>query len=259
MSGMCAAQSYDTSQELDLAEVARFAKLAETWWDPEGKFRPLHQLGPARLTFIRGRLIEHFKMNPEGLRPFKGLSVLDIGCGGGLIAEPLTRLGASVTAIDPGEENIAAAKAHSRPQGLEIDYRVCQVEDLCRAGLSFDAVLCLEVIEHVPDPGAFLKCCAALVRPGGIMIMSTINRTLKAFVLAILGAEYVLRWLPVGTHKWERFVKPDELKCHLSAAGLDVRHLQGLIYNPLSGRWMLGDDTDVNYLAAATRAVTAQV
>ena len=259
MSAMCAAQSYDTLRTLDVAEVARFAELADTWWDPDGKFRPLHQLGPARLGFIRGQLIEHFKLEAERLHPFDGLRVLDIGCGGGLIAEPLARLGASVTAIDPAEENIAAARAHSGPQGLEIDYRVGRVEDLGNAGPSFDAVMCLEVIEHVPDVGGFLKCCAALVRPGGIMILSTINRTLKAYVLAIVGAEYVLGWLPVGTHQWERFVKPDELERQLAAAGLAIREVRGLIYNPLSDRWTLGDDTDVNYMAAATRAAALQV
>jgi 2-polyprenyl-6-hydroxyphenyl methylase/3-demethylubiquinone-9 3-methyltransferase len=181
------------------------------------------------------------------------LRALDIGCGGGLIAEPLARLGAAVTAIDPGAENIGAARAHSTPQGLDIDYRVGRVEDLERAGETFEAVLCLEVIEHVPEVGSFLECCARLVRPGGIMILSTINRTMKAYALAIVGAEYVLGWLPVGTHQWERFVRPDELQRHLASARLDMRDVRGVIYDPLTDRWRLGQDTGVNYLVAATR------
>ncbi|HXF54020.1 MAG TPA: bifunctional 2-polyprenyl-6-hydroxyphenol methylase/3-demethylubiquinol 3-O-methyltransferase UbiG, partial [Hyphomicrobiaceae bacterium] len=174
------------------------------------------------------------------------------------IAEPVARLGAAVTAIDPAAENIGAARAHGLPQGLDIDYRVARVEDLVQEGQSFDAVLCLEVVEHVPDVGSFLKCCAELVRPGGVMILSTINRTMKAYVLAIIGAEYVLRWLPVGTHRWERFVRPDELERHLAAAQLKVRTVRGLIYNPLTDRWSLGDDTAVNYLASATRAAASE-
>ncbi len=256
---MCATLSRDTPRTLDPTEVARFAVIADAWWDLDGKFRPLHQLGPARLGFIRTQLVKHLGLSAEGLRPLVGLRVLDIGCGGGLIAEPIARLGATVTGIDPAEENIRAAEAHGRPQGLAIDYRVAQVEDLKRAGETFDAVLCLEVVEHVPDVGAFLECCAALVRPGGVMILSTINRTVKAYALAIIGAEYVLRWLPAGTHQWERFVTPEELERHLAAAGLAMRDVSGLVYNPLIDRWTLGQDTGVNYLAAATRAVAPSV
>jgi 2-polyprenyl-6-hydroxyphenyl methylase/3-demethylubiquinone-9 3-methyltransferase len=176
-----------------------------------------------------------------------------VGCGGGLIAEPLTRLGARVTGLDPAAETIEAARRHAAGQGLAIDYRAGRIEDLAAEGATFDAVVCLEVVEHVPDPAAFLKTAAALVRPGGLMLLSTINRTMKAYLLAIIGAEYVLRWLPVGTHQWDRFVTPDELARYLQAAGLGRTALKGLVYNPLSDVWSLADDTDVNYLASATK------
>src|SRR5262245_25195319 len=236
---------------IDLAERDRFAALASEWWDPLGKFRPLHQIGPARLTFLRDELVRHFRRPAGGLRPLDGLRLLDVGCGGGLIAEPLARLGATVTGLDPGQENIEAARQHAVGQGLAIDYVSGRVEDLAGQGLSYDAVICLEVIEHVPDVGAFLGTCARLVRPGGLMLLSTINRTLKAYVLAIIGAEYVLGWLPVGTHRWDRFVTPQELRRHLRAAGLLEPMLKGLLYNPLRDEWSLGSDTDVNYLACA--------
>lgn len=241
-------------QTLDDAELARFAALAAEWWDPKGKFRPLHQIGPVRLQFVRDRLVEHFKLEPRGLKPLAGLRVLDIGCGGGLICEPLTRMGAIVTGIEPTQANIEAAIAHAAPQGLGIDYRVATVEQLAEAGETFDAVVCLEVVEHVPDVGAFLKSCATLVRPGGAMVLSTINRTLKSFALAIVGAEYVLRWLPVGTHQWDRFVTPAELAGHVEAAGLRPGRIEGMVFNPLADRWSLSADTDVNYLMAAARA-----
>lgn len=241
------------SATYDPAEVARFAAIAGEWWDPNGKFRPLHKLGPARLAFIRDRLATHFARDTRGIKVLSGLRVLDIGCGGGLIAEPLTRLGAQVTGIDPAPENIAAAQVHAQAQGLDIDYRATTVEALAAEGAQFDAVLCLEVVEHVPDPGAFLKTCASLVRPGGAFVASTINRTLKAYALAIVGAEYVLRWLPIGTHQWERFVTPDELARHFHAAGLNAPAFEGLVYAPLADRWSLAADTDVNYMAAAAK------
>ena len=238
---------------LDDAELARFAALAEQWWDPKGKFRPLHQIGPVRLQFVRDRVVEHFHLDPRGLKPLAGLRILDIGCGGGLISEPLARMGAKVTGIEPKEANIRAAITHAEPQGLGIDYRVATVEELAAAGETFDAVVCLEVVEHVPDVAAFIKSCAAVVRPDGAMVLSTINRTLKSFALAIVGAEYVLRWLPVGTHQWERFVTPAELERHVQAAGMKIGRTEGMVYNPLSDRWSLSRDTDVNYLAAAAR------
>lgn len=243
----------DATATLDPAEIERFRRMAAEWWDPKGKFAPLHRLGPQRMTFIRDRLTGHFGRSASEIRSLKGLRVLDVGCGGGLVAEPLARLGAAVTAIDPGEDNIAAARAHAGPQGLTIDYRTTTAEALLETGERFDAVLCLEVVEHVPDPQAFIALVAGLVRPGGMLIASTINRTLKAFALAIVGAEYVLRWLPAGTHRWDRFVTPDELAGHLSAAGLTDVAFEGLVYDPFADRWSLSADTDVNYFAAAAK------
>jgi 2-polyprenyl-6-hydroxyphenyl methylase/3-demethylubiquinone-9 3-methyltransferase len=242
------------ARTIDTAEVDRFRRIAREWWDAGGKFKPLHQIGPARLAFIRDELIRHFGLTAGGLKPLDGLNILDIGCGGGLISEPLTRLGARVTGIDPGAENIAVARAHAEPQGLAIDYRVATVEELAAAGEVFDAVVCLEVVEHVPDVGLFLKSCASLVRPGGLVVLSTINRTLKAYGLAIVAAEYVLGWLPRGTHQWDRFVTPDELAAHLSAAGCGPARFMGFVYNPLRDQWSLDPDTSVNYLASAAKA-----
>lgn len=238
---------------LDPGEIDRFARLAADWWDPKGKFRALHRIGPARLMFLRDEMVRHFALAGGGLRPLAGLAVLDVGCGGGLIAEPLARLGARVTGLDPAPETIEAARRHAAGQGLDIAYRAGRVEDLEAEARAFDAVVCLEVVEHVPDVGAFLKACGALVRPGGLMLLSTLNRTLKAYLLAIIGGEYILRWLPVGTHQWERFVTPDELARHLRAAGLGAPVVKGLVYNPLSDSWSVGGDTDVNYLAAAAK------
>jgi 2-polyprenyl-6-hydroxyphenyl methylase/3-demethylubiquinone-9 3-methyltransferase len=241
---------------IDPAEVARFQDLAKAWWDPTGKFRPLHQIGPARLTFVRDELVRHFSREAGGLRPLKDLSVLDVGCGGGLMSEPLARLGARVTGIDPGEKNVAIARGHAEPQGLAIDYRVATVEELVAAGEQYDAVVSLEVVEHVPDVGAFVKSCADLVRPGGMLILSTINRTLKSYALAIVAAEYVLGWLPRGTHQWERFITPDELTRHVAAAGLTAPHLKGFVYSPLRDAWSLSSDTDVNYLLSAAKPLS---
>jgi 2-polyprenyl-6-hydroxyphenyl methylase / 3-demethylubiquinone-9 3-methyltransferase len=243
--------SQPPADTIDLAERDRFAALATEWWDPGGKFRPLHQIGPARLTFLRDELVRHFRGPGGGLRPLEGLRLLDVGCGGGLVAEPLARLGALVTGLDPAEANIEAARQHAAGQGLAIDYLSGRIEDLAGQGRIYDAVICLEVVEHVPDVGAFLATCARLVRPGGLMLLSTINRTLKAYALAIIGAEYVLGWLPVGTHRWDRFVTPQELRQHLRAAGLLAPVLKGLLYNPFRDEWSLGSDTDVNYMASA--------
>jgi 2-polyprenyl-6-hydroxyphenyl methylase / 3-demethylubiquinone-9 3-methyltransferase len=241
------------ARNLDPAEVERFRRMADEWWDPRGKFKPLHKLGPTRLTFVRDEIMLHFQLQSGGLKPLKGLSILDIGCGGGLVSEPMSRMGAIVTGIDPGEENIAAARAHAEPQGLSINYRTAMAEDLASEGLTFDAVVCLEVVEHVPDVGAFLKTCTSLVRPGGMIVLSTINRNIKSYALAIVAAEYVLGWLPRGTHQWERFVTPDELARFISAAGLEAPRFSGMSFDPLRDQWSLSSDTDVNYLAAAAK------
>jgi 2-polyprenyl-6-hydroxyphenyl methylase / 3-demethylubiquinone-9 3-methyltransferase len=238
---------------VDVAELDRFARLADDWWNPNGKFKPLHRLGPARLGFIRDRATAHFSLPPKASKPFTDLSILDIGCGGGLISEPLARLGGTVTGIEPAEDNISAARRHAAMSGLAIDYRAAQAEDLVAENRQFDIVVCLEVVEHVPDPAAFVATCGQLVRPGGLLVLSTINRTMKAYLLAIVGAEYVLRWLPVGTHQWERFITPPELDRHVQAAGLDALACEGLVYNPLTDRWSLGRDTDVNYIGAAAK------
>lgn len=239
-------------ETLDRAEVDRFAAMAHEWWDVNGKFKPLHRLNPGRLTYIRDDLCGHFSRDARKLTCLEGLDILDVGCGGGLLCEPLARLGARVTGLDPAEETIQAARQHASSQNLRVDYRAGRVEDLAQSGDKFDAVLVMEVVEHVPDVGAFLATCAATLRPGGRMILSTINRTLKSYALAIVGAEYILRWLPVGTHRWERFVTVEELRRALGGAGLDLANAKGLVYNPLRDDWQLAADTDVNYLAAAS-------
>jgi len=242
-----------TANTADAEEIARFTAIAEEWWDPRGKFRPLHQLAPVRMAFIRDRVTSHLGLDPDAAEPFKGLNILDVGCGGGLVSEPLARLGASVTAIDAGERNIDVARHHAGTVGLTIDYRNAQPEDLLAEGKTFDIVVSLEVIEHVADLPAFLAACGDLVRPGGGMALSTINRTAKSFALAKFLAEYVLRWLPVGTHYWKKFVKPSELAAGLRAVGLDITALDGMSYNPIADSWRLSKDLDVNYLAFAAK------
>ncbi|HEX2448547.1 MAG TPA: bifunctional 2-polyprenyl-6-hydroxyphenol methylase/3-demethylubiquinol 3-O-methyltransferase UbiG [Methyloceanibacter sp.] len=241
------------TRTLDREEVARFAKLAGEWWDANGPFKPLHRINPVRLTYIRDQLCRKFGRDKKAAASLKGLSVLDIGCGGGLVAEPLARLGAKVTGIDPAPENIDAAKAHAAGMGLDIDYRAETAEALAASGAAFDAVLLLEVVEHVPDVPSFLKGVTPLVKPGGLTILSTINRTLKAYALAIVGAELILRWLPPGTHQWERLVRPEELQSALRGAGLSVTDMTGMVYHPLGDNWRLSSDKDVNYFATATR------
>lgn len=242
------------SSTLDQNEIARFARLSRDWWDENGPFKPLHRLNPTRLTYIRDQLCACFGRDKKAAKSLDGLRVLDVGCGGGLVSEPLSRLGARVTGIDPGAEAVEAASAHAGARGLDIAYEVATAEALAARGESFDAVLLLEVVEHVPDVPAFLKAVAPLVRPGGIAILSTLNRTLKAYALAIVGAEYILRWLPVGTHQWDRFVTPEELRAALTGAGLTLTDTTGMIYDPFADQWRLGTDTDVNYFATATRA-----
>jgi 2-polyprenyl-6-hydroxyphenyl methylase / 3-demethylubiquinone-9 3-methyltransferase len=238
---------------VDNAEVERFGALAREWWDPRGKFRPLHQINPVRLGFLRGELLAHTARDGRAMRPFAGLSLLDIGCGGGLIAEPLARLGASVTGIDPSAENIETARRHAHGQALDIDYLTGTSGELATEGRRFDCVIALEVIEHVPDVRAFLQSCSDVTEPGGLIVLSTLNRTLKSFALGIVGAEYVLGWLPRGTHQWRRFVAPDELRQSLMEGGLTPVAQRGMSYDPIRGTWRLSADCSVNYLMAATK------
>jgi 2-polyprenyl-6-hydroxyphenyl methylase/3-demethylubiquinone-9 3-methyltransferase len=237
------------AQTADMDDVAQFSALADQWWDTDGPFRPLHRLNPVRIGYVRDRLAGFAGRDPLADRPLRGLSILDIGCGGGLLAEPLTRLGASVTGIDASEENIGAAEAHAEAMGLGIDYRCILPEVLAAKAERFDAVVALEVVEHVADVDAFLAACAALTRPDGAVVMATLNRTLKSLALAKVGAEYILQWVPAGTHDWRKFLRPSELTSGLARAGIEVTDLTGMIFNPLTGDWTLGRDLDVNYLA----------
>lgn len=237
----------------DADEVERFAKIAEEWWDATGKFRPLHQLAPVRLAFIREHVTMRLGLDDASATPFAGLRMLDVGCGGGLVSEPLARLGAQVTAIDAAARNIEVAKLHAEASGLDIDYRNMLPEELLKAGDQFDIVVNLEVVEHVADLDAFLSASAAMVRPGGGMVLSTINRTFKSLALAKVMAEYVLRWLPAGTHDWRKFVKPSELAAGLRGTGMEITSLSGMSYDPLGDIWRLGRHLDVNYLAFAIK------
>jgi 2-polyprenyl-6-hydroxyphenyl methylase/3-demethylubiquinone-9 3-methyltransferase len=239
---------------VDPAEVERFSALAAEWWDPRGKMAPLHKFNPVRIGYIRDQAASRFGREPRHLDSMRGLRILDIGCGGGILCEPLSRLGAEMMGIDPSETNIAAAREHASQSGLSIDYRCTTAEELVQDGASFDLVLAMEVVEHVADVPLFVNCCAAMVAPQGLMIAATINRTLKSFALAIVGAEYILRWLPVGSHRWDKFVTPNELEIAMAQAGLRVLGEQGVIYNILADRWQLSADTDVNYLVTAERS-----
>jgi 2-polyprenyl-6-hydroxyphenyl methylase / 3-demethylubiquinone-9 3-methyltransferase len=239
---------------VDPAEVGRFSRLAGTWWDPRGKMAVLHKFNPVRLAYIRDAACRQFGRDAGHPPCLGGLRILDIGCGGGLLCEPLTRLGAAMVGADPSADNIRAAKLHAVQSGLAIEYRVTTAEMLAAAGERFDVVLAMEVIEHVADVGLFLRSCAGMVKPGGLMIAATLNRTLKSFALAIVGAEYVLRWLPRGTHQWDRFLTPDELEAGLTAAGLAVKDETGVVYNPLTDQWRPSQDMDVNYMMTAAKA-----
>lgn len=239
---------------VDPAEMASFARMAENWWDADGPFKPLHIMNGARLGFIKDTLCDHFHRDPEVELPLKGLRILDIGCGGGLLCEPMTRLGASVTGVDALEKNLKTAKTHADQAGLEIDYRHGTIEQLVQSNETpFDAVLNMEVIEHVANPPDFMNDCGAMVREGGLMICSTINRTMKAFLFAIVGAEYVLRWLPRGTHQYEKLVKPAEIKRWLTDAGLAPDPSIGMSLNPLTSAWRFSDDLTINYVTVAKK------
>jgi 2-polyprenyl-6-hydroxyphenyl methylase/3-demethylubiquinone-9 3-methyltransferase len=238
---------------VDEAEVERFSRPAPDWWDARGPMAALHKFNPVRLGYIRDQAAKRFGRDAKKLDSLKGLRMLDIGCGGGILSEPLARLGAQMVGADPSEENIAAASAHAQDSGLAIDYRATTAEALAAAGERFDVVLAMEVVEHVTDVAGFVATCASMVKPGGLMIAATLNRTLKSFALAIVGAEYVLRWLPRGTHQWDKFVTPEELEAAIENAGLRVTGERGVIYNPFADRWQLSSDMDVNYMLAAER------
>lgn len=242
-----------TRSSIDPDEIDRFAREAGAWWDPDGSFRALHRLNPVRLEFIKSQLAAHFAREPAALAPFAGLRLLDVGCGGGLVAEALARLGGNVTGIDAGAAAIAAARSHSASAGLAIDYRRASIEELAAQGEEFDAVLALEVIEHVADREIFYDALGRLLRPGGAFIAGTLNRTVKSFALAIVGAEYLLGWLPRGTHDWRCFVPPSELARELRRIGLRLTRLRGIGFDPRTGSWSLSRDLTVNYLAMAVR------
>lgn len=242
-----------TRTTIDANEVARFEALAEAWWDPDGEFRPLHRLNPTRLAYIRDKLCAQFGLDRRSPHPLDGLRLLDIGCGGGLLSEPMRRLGAVVSGLDAGERNIEIAKTHAAQCGLDIDYRCGTIEALAKTKARFDVVLNMEVVEHVADLGLFIEASARVLKPGGAMLTATLNRTPKSFVFAVVGAEYVLRWLPRGTHDWRKFVRPSELARELRANGLAIADLSGVSYNPLTGAFALSRDLDVNYMAFAVK------
>jgi len=238
---------------IDQSEVDRFSAMAAEWWSPTGKFKPLHKFNPVRLAYIRDKAAENFSRSPKSAKPLEGLRVLDIGCGGGLLSEPVARMGAEVVGADPSEKNIGIASTHAKASGVAVDYRAVTAEQLAEAGETFDIVLNMEVVEHVADVELFMNTCASMVRPGGLMFVATINRTMKAAALAIFAAEKVLRWLPRGTHQYEKLVRPEELEKPLAASGLEIVDRTGVFFNPLANQWNLSKDMDVNYMLLAKR------
>ena len=238
---------------VDAEEVARFAAIADTWWDVTGKFRPLHKLNPIRIGFIRDHIAAHFGRNITEDRPFEGLTLLDVGCGGGLLCEPLCRLGATITGIDAAQESLGVAQHHAIQGGLGINYRRILPEEILKEGRQFDVIINMEVVEHVANVNQFLDICGQLVKPGGAMAASTINRTAKSLVLAKVGAEYILRWVPVGTHDWRKFVKPSELAKGLRPSGVEFQDIKGMTYSPTKDEWRLSSNLDVNYMVFATK------
>lgn len=239
---------------IDPAEVAKFEAMAAEWWDPNGKFKPLHLMNPCRLDYITTQIAAEFDRNLAGPHPLAGLRILDIGCGGGLLSEPMARLGAEVVGADAAARNIPVAQVHAEQSGLKIDYRITTAEDLAASGEQFDVVLNMEVVEHVADPLAYLTACQQLLKPGGLMLCSTLNRNPKSFMMAIVGAEWVMRWLPKGTHDWAKFITPAELYDLIRKAGLDPVDKKGMVFNPVSWRWSLSDrDLSVNYVTASVK------
>ena len=244
----------ESQTTVDPSEIAKFEAMAAEWWDPNGKFKPLHMLNPCRLDYIVAQISAEFGRDPRGMRPFEGLRILDIGCGGGLLCEPMARLGAKVVGADAAPRNIPVAQVHAEASGLEIDYRCITAEEMAAAGEQFDVVLNMEVVEHVADPLAYLTACQQLLKPGGLMVCSTINRNPKSYMMAIIGAEHVMRWLPKGTHEWSKFITPDELFALISQAGLEPVDRQGFVFNPLGWSWSLSHkDLSVNYVTASTK------
>lgn len=245
-------QSVQTT--IDPGEIEKFQAMAAEWWNPEGKFKPLHMLNPCRLDYITAQIAAEFERDLAVDQPFEGLRILDIGCGGGLLSEPMARLGATVVGADAAERNIPVARIHAEEQGLQIDYRHTSAEALAEAGEVFDIVLNMEVVEHVADPQTYLNACHQLLRPGGLMVCSTLNRNPKSYVMAIIGAEYVMRWLPKGTHEWSKFITPEELYTLLEKAGMTPVDKKGFVFNPITWSWGLSDrDLSVNYVTASVR------
>ncbi|HUH77307.1 MAG TPA: bifunctional 2-polyprenyl-6-hydroxyphenol methylase/3-demethylubiquinol 3-O-methyltransferase UbiG [Devosia sp.] len=242
-----------TATTINDAEIAKFTAMAEEWWDPKGKFKPLHKFNPVRLGYIREYLLSHFGLDGSAMRPLEGLTILDVGCGGGLLCEPLTRLGAKVTGIDAAERNITIARLHAEQSGLDINYQVTTSEALAATGQTFDLVLNMEVVEHVDNVPLYMKSCADLVKPGGLTLTATLNRTARAYALAIVGAERVLRWLPKGTHDWNKFLTPDEIKALLTRNGLRILGETGVVFHPLADEWRRSRDMGVNYMIMAER------
>ena len=244
----------NAASTVDPAEVAKFEAMAAEWWDPNGKFKPLHMLNPCRLDYITSQIASEFDRDLTTPLPFTGLRILDIGCGGGLLSEPMARLGADVVGADPATRNIPVAQLHAEQSGLTIDYRLTTAEDLAAAGERFDVVLNMEVVEHVPNPQSFLTACQTLLKPGGLMICSTLNRNAKSFGMAIVGAEWVMRWLPKGTHDWRKFITPDELAVFITKAGLDPVDRKGMVFNPIAWSWSLSArDLSVNYVTTSVK------
>jgi 2-polyprenyl-6-hydroxyphenyl methylase/3-demethylubiquinone-9 3-methyltransferase len=246
--------THGASMTIDPAEVARFEQIAETWWDPKGPMKVLHKFNPVRLAYIRDEACRRFGRDPRSARSLEGLTILDVGCGGGVLSEPLARLGARVSGLDPAPTNVSVARLHAERAGVSVDYRNETVEAVVARGEAFDMVLAMEVVEHVADRQAFVHACVQAVRPGGCLVMATINRTLRSFASAIVGAEYILGWLPKGTHEWDKFVTPDELTDSIRTAGFAINDLTGVAYNPLRDSWSLSRDMAVNYMLLASKA-----
>ncbi len=228
-------------------EIDKFSKMANEWWDPEGKFKPLHKFNPTRIKYIKENIINNFKLKNK-LRPLSGINILDIGCGGGLLSEPMSRMGANVTGIDASDKNIKIAKLHSKKNKLKINY-LCSSPEKLKITKKFDVILNMEIVEHVEDIDFFLKSCSKLLKKNGLMFVATINKTLKSYIFAIVGAEYVLRWLPIGTHEWEKFVKPEDLKKILMKYDFSLNKLEGMNFNIIKDEWSISSDLSVNYIA----------